>query len=442
MATETPTDPGRYAQLFAEVAAERTSDEEAWLVAARQQAFDQFLATGFPSRRLEAWKYSDMRHLAARNYTHPHPVSAGEALALMAPFTEESDITVAFIDGIFQPQLGKDDGDADVAVQALHDQASSEALRAAVLRTHPPMASPFTNLHVALSRSGAWIRIAPKSRPASRIHVVCLHTGSSEDVLIAPRLLIDAGELSEATIAITHISAAGGRGLSIAETDIELGAGARIECIQMQHLTDELTHVANTRIGVGRDAQLRYLEVATGGTLARSDLTVNLRAEGAEVSIDGIYAAAEKQHLDFHTSIEHLAPRATSKQLYKGLLADRAVGVFNGRIAVHPGAVGTNGKQVSRTLLLSDTAKMNTKPELEIANDDVKCSHGATVGQLSPMELFYLESRGIDPDEARGMLARGFLQEPIFSLEHAGTRAAIQQQLAAYCEKHLTQGGK
>ncbi len=429
----------RYDQLFAEGCA-ATPAPPLWLSDARQQAYEQLSRTGFPSRRNEAWKYTDMRQLAAQSFVQPAPADDADALAKR--WADPADITIALLDGHW---LGSGSGAASAAgitLSSLDAPENEQPLHEAITRTSPTMASPFTNLHVALAQSGVLICVPALCRPEQRIHLLLIHTGTREDVLLTPRVVVQLGERSQTTLAITHVSATSGRGLNLCELDLELARGAELECIQSQQLSAGMTHVGTTRLGLARDAQCRHLEVATGAARARSNLTVSLRAEGASVILDGIYAGAAKQHLDFSTAIEHLAPQTTSQQLYKGLLADRSTGVFHGRIGVHPGASGSNGNQSNRTLLLSDHATMNTKPELEIANDDVKCSHGATVGQLDPRESFYLQSRGIDPDEARALLARGFLEEPLFGLRHLPSRRRIQAQLSDYCATQLGSGSE
>ena len=426
---------GRYDRLFDERGAADTATTPDWLRDARQQAYDQFATTGFPSRRLEAWKYTDMRQLGTQSFVHPAPLAT--AADLTAQHADPADLTLTLVDGLWQGDGADAAAQAGIAALPLDDPSVESVWREAITRTSPAMASPFTNLHIALAQGGLLIRVPPHCRLPQRLHVLLIHTGQQQQLLLSPRLVIQLGEQSETTLAITHLSVAGGGGLNLCETDIELAPGARLECIQSQQLSPDMIHVATSRLGLGRDAQCRHLEVATGASRARHTLTAALRAEGATASLDGIYAGASRQHLDFATAIEHLAPRTTSQQLYKGLLADHATGVFNGRIAVHPGAAGSNGNQANRTLLLSEHATMNTKPELEIANDDVKCAHGATVGQLDPLESFYLQSRGIDPDEARSLLAQGFLEEPLFHLEHLPSRLAIQTQLADYCRHQL-----
>jgi Fe-S cluster assembly protein SufD len=252
---------------------------------------------------------------------------------------------------------------------------------------------------------------------------------------VTPRLVIDIGDLAEVQLAVTHASLQDGTVLNNGVVNIDVGSGAQVEFCHTQALSQAAYHVCTTRIRQQQDSALHALDVATGAALSRHDLSVSLEGPGSSVVLDGIMAARQRQVLDAHTTIEHMHPHCKSRQLYKSILDDRSSTVFNGLVRAHPGAMGTDGEQMNRNLLLSTKARANTKPELQIANDDVRCTHGATVGQISEQELFYLESRGIEPSMAREMLARGFVEEVLYRLDDTRRHADLHALLDRYFEQ-------
>jgi len=205
---------------------------------------------------------------------------------------------------------------------------------------------------------------------------------------------------------------------------------------QAQLLNTQSWQLATSRVELQRDAHVAHLEAGLGAALARHDLTAVLLESGARVELNGLYALDGKRHADFHTLIEHRQPNCSSRQVYKGILAGKAAGVFNGAVRVFPGASGTDGYQLNKALLMSREAQMFSKPELLIDNDDVKCSHGATIGQINPQELFYLQSRGIPEAQARHMLARGFVEDIMFQQGDDRLRADLDGALDRYFAAH------
>ena len=423
---------GRYQALFDEVLSSRTDDEPGSLRQQRQASFDRFLQTGLPTRKVEAWKYTDVSRLAGRNLVHSAPADIPMSRLRDVPLYHEDDATFVFLDGVFRPKLSLSAVVPGLKVTPLADTARDPRLKGALSRTPVAMESPFVCLNRALWRDGLLLRVSGKQRLDRRIHVIFLHGGDVADEMISPRLVVALGGYAEARLAVTHASLRRGMCFNNGCIDVDMDEGAQVEMCHTQALSDDAIHLVTTRVTQQRDSNLHALDFHAGSSLARHDLSVALAGEGASVTLDGVYVARDRQVVDSHTVIEHMQPNCTSRQLYKGLLDDRSTAIFSGAVRVHPGASGSDGSQMNRNVLLSPLARVNTQPELEIANDDVRCTHGATVGQLDPMELFYLASRGLAPEVARDMLCRGFVEEVLYRLKDTRRHAELHQLLDRY----------
>ncbi len=240
-----------------------------------------------------------------------------------------------------------------------------------------------------------------------------------------------ADENSQAHVIESYVSLGGGSYFSNAVTEVVLGQNASIEHYKLQEESTNAFHVATLQTHQGRDSRFVSHSVSFGGQLTRNDIRAVLSAEGTDCTLNGLFMVDGRQHVDFHTTVEHSQPHGTSQEYYKGILDGRSRGVFNGRVHVHPGAQKTDATQSNKNLLLSRNAEVDTKPELEIYADDVKCSHGATVGQLDPDALFYLRARGIDEGSARGLLTYGFAQDIIDRMPIQHVRERLEQALVA-----------
>lgn len=418
-----------YQALFEALPGRLPATQPAWLEQRRKAAFDQLQANGFPTRRVEEWKYTDISALAERAFTLTDPAADTAAPPGQLPTADPDDLNVVFVNGIFAPAFSAAAVAAGVRIIRLHD------LTDAVDADIGPATLPSTLLNLAFRRDGVRIEIDDRQRIDQRIHVLFLHAGDTAEALLAPYLEIAAGELSEAGFAITSRSDSTQSCLQVPLVTISAAAGAQLGISQVQNLNARSWQLGTTRIVQQRDSRVTHLEAALGAALGRHDLTALIDGPGAEVELDGLYALRDRQHTDFHTTITHAKPDARSRQVYKGILDDHACAVFNGAVKVSFGASGTDGYQLNRALLLSRDAQVNSKPELQIDNDDVRCSHGATIGQLDPQELFYLQSRGIPEALARDMLARAFVEDILFRQKDARQRRDLDALLDRYFEK-------
>ncbi len=381
--------------------------EPVWLQEEREVCRQLLLTNGLPGRGREAWRYTDVAPVNRINWVLPAPTSP--ASGAPCDKTLAADLNLVCHNGYFLPPDQHGLTGLDVAIVGI--TGNYNRIHPVLSRTNFRMESPFTVLNRALWPTAACIQIPPESTLS--IHVQLLYGDEEIPLLSAPRLHVKLGHHSNVDLSVTHASSGSAPSLGTANIDIDLGTGARLTYLHEQALHPEAMQFTTTRINLARDASLHALDVAMGSSLSRHELTSSLQESGADAILNGIYLLNGKQTTDFHTVIEHRQPNARSRQVYKGVLDDQAHAIFNGLVEVHPGASGTDGYQMNRTLLRSKKAVIDTKPELQIHNDDVKCSHGATIGQIDPLELFYLHSRGIAPDEARAILARAFVADII-----------------------------
>ena len=293
-------------------------------------------------------------------------------------------------------------------------------------------AHAFAALNTAFLHDGAFIYLPPEAVVEEPISLNSTVTTASEPPLMWPRRrLIVAGRNSQATICERYSGAPALTYFTNAVTEIVLDEGAIIDHYKVQQEGDAAFHIATTQIQMGRSSRFSSHNLTFGGKLTRNDINAILDGEGCECTLNGLYMGDGEQLIDNHTRIDHARPHGTSHELYKGILDGKARGVFSGRIYVHQDAQKTDAKQTNQTLLLSDDAIIDTKPQLEIFADDVKCTHGATVGQLDAESLFYLRSRGIGREEARALLTFAFANDIIGRVKIEPLRAELESRLFA-----------
>jgi Fe-S cluster assembly protein SufD len=373
----------------------------AWLAERRRDGLEAFAAAGFPGRREEDWKYTDLKLVARRSF------ALDAAPDVAAPEIEGLDCpAIVFLNERLIETRGLPSG-AAVLPLAQAVAAGHPACRDLLGRIAKPERHRFAALGTALFSDGVLVDLAPGTALDAPLRIVFLAGGEPGPGLACPRVLVRAGANSRATI-IEHYGAAPGESLSLAVTELAVGPGSHIEHYRLQEASGEAFHLGVLAARLERDATLVSHNLSVGGRIARLDLDVELAAPGARVDMNGLYVVRDRQHADSHTRVDHAVPRTTSDELYRGVLTGKSRAVFNGKAIVHPGAAGTDARQSNANLLLSPEAEVDTKPELEIYADDVKCAHGATTGQLDAAALFYLRSRGIDEGTAKSLLTFAF----------------------------------
>ncbi len=405
----------------------QVSEGPGWLTDLRQGAVEQFATQGLPHARLENWKYTDVKALAKRDFSLPKKVDAAELVAEKSLGVQG--LRLVFVDGLFSPELS-DLGELPKGVNVLPLADNANAAKTVLGQVAAANFSGFTALNLASWQDGVLIDLANNAVLEQPVYLQFVSTAQENAVLIQPRILIKAGVHAQATVIEHYSGAEEAASFSNVVTEVDLADGARITHYKLQQESAKQYHVASLHVQQQRDSRFTSHNICLGGKLARQDIQVELNAEGAEVYLDGLYLGNGRQHLDNHTLVNHNAPHTNSNEDYKGILNDRSRGVFNGRAVVHRNAQKIEAHQSNANLLLSDKAEIDTKPELEIYADDVKCSHGSTTGQLDESALFALRSRGIDEAMARGLLTLAFANEVIDRIEIPEVHDQIEEAVA------------
>ncbi|HEX8557721.1 MAG TPA: Fe-S cluster assembly protein SufD [Pyrinomonadaceae bacterium] len=423
-----------YADAFREFAAGRAG-EPAWVARLREGAFRSFEARGFPTTDEEDWKYTNVSPVAKGAF---RPAAGGAVElegAAVEPFVSEEArrSRLVFVDGRFSPELSATDAlppgvvaeDLGAALAGVRGEELSRRL-GGLFDEEGGGAGPgdsFAALNTAFLGGGALLVVPAGVAIEAPVQALFLNTAGGAASF--PRVLVVAGRDSRLDLIETHAARGDAEYFADAVVEVFVGEGARVTHYKVQDEGGRAFHVASTRAEVGRGGAYDLTTVTLGARLSRHEITVALRSPGAECRVDGLYIVGDGQHADTHSLIDHAEPNCVSRQNYKGILDGRARAVFNGRVVVREGACQTDAQQSNKNLLLSADARVDTKPQLEIFNDDVKCAHGATVGQLEEEELFYLLSRGLHPDLARNLLTYGFAEEIVAKLRFESIRAQL-----------------
>ena len=390
--------------------------------ARRGEAMCRFAGMGFPAGNEEAWRFTDVTPLLEVPFRPPAGTAnpAQHAGVARGPL---KGCQIAFVDGRFAPAFSNLELPKGVTVSRLAESVNGAEARLGRLVSID--ANPFAALNTGFWSDGVHIRIGRGVEVPAPIHLLFLSSLHGTPYMTHPRILVEAGEDSRAAVVESYLGPAGGTYFTNAVTEIEAGAGSSIDYTKVQRESRDAFHFAALQVRQGRNSSLTHTSISLGARLARNDFGFLLDDEGAECTLNGLYEVAGGQLVDHHTTIDHAKPHATSRELYKGILSGRSRAVFDGKIVVRPDAQKTVAEQTNKNLLLSKEALVNTKPQLEIFADDVKCKHGATIGQLDKDVLFYLRSRGIGADEARRLLIHAFASEIVDRVKIDAVRAQL-----------------
>lgn len=430
MSVKTAEAKDRFLALYEE--SREGSRRPAWLSAERELAIARFGELGFPTTRDEDWKYTDVA--AAVSHDFELNARADVAVDEIEPhFLREAEgARLVFVNGRLDDSLSSlvrvGDGVAlfDLADPAADSEQVRAFLGALTADSGDRRGGAFALLNLATTEGGPVLLVPAGRELEATVQVVYVTTGTTP-VLASPRALVVVGEQARARIVETFLSIGDAPSLTNAAAEIVLERGAAVEHYRVQQQSVASAHVGSTDVRVARDASYQAVSLHFGAALSRHDLRVRLVEPGASCRIDGLYAVEGRQHADSHTTIDHSVPDCTSSQLYKGVLDGASRAVFNGRVLVRPDAQRTNAFQTNKNLVLSPEARVDTKPELEILADDVKCAHGATVGALDEDQRFYLASRGVDDETARGLLTFGFAEEIVAEVRTESLRAILDE---------------
>ena len=427
--------------------AARSGREPSWLTSAREEASERFRTLGFPSTNEEEWRFTSVAPIAKTGFTRPAELRSAIAPSSVTPFSLSTlaSAELVFVNGRYAAGLS--------IIRTLPRGIRVETL-ASVLVSHPDQIEPyltrvaglgrqaFTALNTALFADGAFVHVPASVTLDAPIHVLFISTARGNDVptMSHPRVLVVAGESSHVSIIESYVGArddASPRGdgayFTNAVTEVIVGDNASVEHYKLQQETARASHIATMHVIGQRNARFQSHSLSFGGSFVRNDVIAVLDGEGVDCTLNGLYLADDRQLVDNHTTIDHARPHCGSREMYKGILAGHARAVFNGKIVVRPDAQKTDAKQTNKALLLSEDAQINTKPQLEIFANDVKCTHGAAVGQMDDEAIFYLRARGLGIAEARNLLIHAFAGDVLnrMPLEPLRTRAeaVLLQQL-------------
>jgi Fe-S cluster assembly protein SufD len=425
-ARSAPSPLERYRAAFA---AAYASDDA--LTALRRAALDAFLATGFPTPRDEDWKYTNLRRLESRSFA----VAATPGLLEAPPedWIAEAGVRLVFVDGSWSPALSSASAlPPGVTISPLRQWWERDPAGAAqqlnALRAAP---TAFEHLNLAFLTDGLVIEVGENAQTVEPLYVVHQRTRAAHGSMSHPRILVRARNDARCTLIEQYLGPADAEYFTNAATLFDLAPNARAEHYRLQQESTRSFHVGAVHAKLAAHACYALHDLALGASLGRMDATVLLQGPGAHAALHGLFTPSGAQHLDAHTRIDHLAAHTTSTEDYRGVADERGRGVFNGKVIVRPDAQKADARQSSRNLLLSPTAEIDTKPELEIYANDVKCSHGATTGRLDPAALFYLRSRGLSEADARALLIRAFAESVLTSIEHPPLKRYLEQRLHA-----------
>ena len=411
-----------------------TAADASWLGRLKADAAQDFAARGLPTRKIEAWKYTDLRPLAEIAF---RPVDADHdadirTLPAWVNLDSPQGNRLVFINGRYRPDLSfRDLSEAGVSVTPLTAGAGNDGALAERLlgRIATAADQPLVALNTACIDDGVCIHVCAGVHLQRPIEIVSLGTVAAEPLARHGRTLIVIDDGASATVIERHLDPDEDLPPTLANdvTEIALRSAAQLCHYRVQAGGAAAFHVNSVAATLESDAVYEAFTLTTGGQLVRNETSVSLDAPGAEVRLAGAYLVDGTQHLDTTTVVEHRAPRTTCREVFKGVVDGTAEAVFQGRIVVHREAQGTSADQLTKALLLSDGARVNQKPELEIYADDVKCSHGAAAGQIDREALFYLRSRGLSEAVARRLLIESFLGEALAQISRPDVRDAFSQ---------------
>jgi Fe-S cluster assembly protein SufD len=408
----------------------RMAGEPGWLNRQRQEAMEIFRQSGFPGPRDEDWRYTPLRPITGKRFEIG--IESGQGLESIQPWLISGldSHRLVFVDGVFNAGLsspGAAESGVSMRPLSLVLRDDPDSLPATVRETIAPR-DGFQALNLAFARDGYVVDITRDHEPGRVLEFVFVSAADDRAGQVRNILRLDRN--ARASVVERHVSLQNTGALANTATRIVLESGASLNYHLVESVSARMNMISDVEADLAADSTLKTMTVTLGGGLVRNSIRVRLNGAGGHCDMLGLYAVSGRQHVDNHTGVIHSAPHCSSRELYKGVLDQRSRGVFHGRIRVDQGAVKTDATQANNNLLLSADAEIDTKPQLEIYADDVKCAHGATVGQLDETALFYLRSRGIDVSSARSLLTFAFLNEVLSEITEDPLRLSLETELS------------
>jgi Fe-S cluster assembly protein SufD len=412
-----------------------------WLDDLRGRGAARFAALGLPTVRDEEWRFTNVAPIGAIDFTPAEPVSGVADQLAGFPYTD-APVRLVIVNGRFDTTLSRTKGlPGGVRVGSL---ATAMTEHADVVQRYFGQLADFSSrsfaaLNTAFVQDGAYVYLPENAILDAPVHIVFVTGGDAARVMAHPRTLIVASAGSQARIVESYVGSEGQTYFANAVSEVFVGENATVDHYKVQQESSEAFHVASLHAHTERSATFSSHSFSLGGRLVRNDALVILDGEGGECTLNGLYLADRERLIDNHTTIDHAKPHCPSHEVYKGILGGTARAVFNGKIIVRQDAQKTDAKQTNRALLLTDGATINTKPQLEIFADDVKCTHGAAIGQLDDDAIFYLRSRGLTFADARDMLIHAFAGQILDRVKIEPLRQALEAELFEQLARDLAE---
>jgi Fe-S cluster assembly protein SufD len=436
MVTTSTQDLGLHLQNFTDFQRRAAGRNLPWLRKLREDAFARFAEVGFPTTHDEDWRFTNVAPIARTQFRLP-----GKTFVQLPPAglnswqIQGSAVRLVFVNGRYAPELTTLGAlPKGVAVSSLREQieGNSDQLSTQLGHYANTQRDAFVALNTAFLEDGAYVHVKRGVVVDAPIHLLFVSSADHLPIMAHPRNLVIFEDQSQGTVVEEYVSIGGGTMFSNSVTELVAGDDAHVSHYMIEREDREAFNVSTLRIQQGRTANVASHSFLLGGGLVRNNVHPVLAGEGGECLINGLFVGSGRQHLDNYMHVEHASPHCASRQFYNGILDDNAHGVFHGRIVVHKDAQKTDAKQTNRNLLLSDDAQIDTKPQLEIYADDVKCTHGATIGQIDENALFYLRSRGLTEAEARQLLLLAFASECVDRLRPGAAQVYVERLIHAH----------
>jgi Fe-S cluster assembly protein SufD len=410
------------------------SGNQPWLDQLRAKSLARFEQTGFPTRKQEEWRFTNVDAIARTQFTAAEPSHNVRAIegAMKFGFGDDAICELVFINGHYTPQLSRlGHLPRGVVVRNFADSFNEPALQANLAQVADVQSNPFVALNTGLMGGGVFIHLPKSTVLEQPIHLLFVSIPTDKPAVTHPRVLLVAEENAQATLVETYAGESKGVYFTNAVTEIVQAPHSRIDHCKMQQELPSAYHIASMNVHLAHDASFVSHSINIGGLITRNEVGVVLGGEHADATLNGLVLVDGNRHCDNHTLLDHAAAHCPSHELYKHVLADQSTGVFKGKILVRQDAQKTDSKQTSKVLLLSDEARMDSMPALEIYADDVKCTHGSTTGPVDEEQVFYLRSRGVSHEAARHLMTYAFAADITRRIRVAPVRSRIENFMAA-----------
>ncbi|MYB26499.1 MAG: Fe-S cluster assembly protein SufD [Candidatus Dadabacteria bacterium] len=436
-----------YVERLSEFLDSEQKDAPEWLTTLRREAISGFAELGFPTLSDEEWRFTNLEALRRGSFSIAENGISGVSKKSVDSygFPGLDCLRLVFVNGRFAPSLSDTvDAGKGILVKNLSEAISeqSDLVKDHLARYADYEKDAFISLNTSYFEDGVFVYIPDGTVFEQPVHVLHVSTDEDRPLFINPRNLIIVGQSSVAKVIEHYVSASQSVYFSNVVTEVVCGENANLEHYRLEFESQKAFNFSTLRVNQQKNSNIASHSVLCGGAIVRNNVHPVLAGEGCNSDIYGLFISEGRQHMDNFMRVEHASPHCDSRQFYNGVLDGRSKGVFHGRILVHEGAEKTDAKQTNRNLLLSDTAQIDTKPQLEIYNDDVKCTHGATIGQMDEEALFYLRSRGISVRQAKIIMLQAFTGETLEHMSIDSVREALESVVMKWFEQRLENGKK